>query len=130
MLEAGYQSKIINKIKERGGWAVNGNYTTDGEADLQCGIPLWVGKYLDGDDPIWESKKVLLYVAVEVKTEKDYHRVMSGIDKDYNVIDKKKLKKHEPLQMAKIRKVRSLGGLALVAFEYNQIMGYINESKV
>ena len=117
MRESGYQSKLIKTIKAEGGWAVNGNFTTDGEPDLQCGIPYYPHKLF----------KVLLYVAVEVKTEADYHRVMKGIDDAYNVIDKAKLKKHEPLQMAKIREIRKRGGLALVAYNYKQIMDYIDK---
>ena len=112
MRESGYQSKIIKDIKDDGGWAVNGNFTLAGEPDLQCGIPL------DGR---------LLYVAVEVKDEVNYARVMRGIDAHYNVVDKKKLKSHEVLQMAKIREIRTRGGLALVAYNYKQIMEYIDE---
>jgi len=112
MTEQYYQSKVIKEIQANGGVAINGNYSAAGEADLQCGIPV------DGR---------LLHVAVEVKTEKDYHRVMSAIDADYNVIDSKKLKSHETLQMAKIRRNRKLGGLALVAYNYKQIMEYIDE---
>jgi len=111
-LEASYQSKIIKRIQESGGVAINGIYTTSGEADLQCGIPV------DG---------LLIHVAVEVKTEKDYYRVMRCIDEDYNVINEKGLKKHEPLQMAKIRRNRKLGGKALIAFNYNQVMEYVHD---
>ncbi len=111
MKEARYQARIMAQIKQDGGVAVNGQFSTAGEADLQCGIPI------DGK---------LLHVAVEVKTEFDYHRVMSGIDADYNVIDKAKLKKHEVLQMAKIRRNRKLGGLALVAYNYKQVLEYVN----
>jgi len=114
MTEANYQSKIIKDIKKDGGIAINGNYTTNGECDLQCGIPY---------------NGILIYCGIEVKTESDYHRVMSGIDSEYNVIDVKKLKKHEPLQMAKIRQTRKLGGLALVAFNYSQVMEYIDANK-
>lgn len=110
MTEAGYQQKIMVAIEEMGGHCVNGNYTKDGEADLQCGIP-----YND----------TLLYIAIEVKTEKDYHRVMRAVDKAYNVINSKPLKPHETLQMAKIRMVRNKGGLALVAFNINQIKEYV-----
>ncbi len=116
MRESGYQSKLIAKIKEDGGWAVNGNYTTNGEPDLQCGIPKNMLGY----------GTVLLYVAVEVKTELDYHRVMRGIDVDYNVVHKKALKSHEVLQMAKIREIRKRGGLALVAYTYKQVREYID----
>ncbi len=85
-------------------------YSAIGEADLQCGIPV------DGR---------LIHVAIEVKTEKDYYRVMRCVDNDYNVINEKGLKKHEPLQMAKIRRNRRLGGKALVAFNYNQVIDYV-----
>ena len=56
MQESKYQSRIIKLIQSHGGVAINGIYTTSGEADLQCGIPV------DG---------TLVHVAVEVKTEKD-----------------------------------------------------------
>ena len=108
-----------------GGHAINGMYTKSGEADLQCGIPIYVGMYMDGDGPIWEQKKILIHVAIEVKTEKDYYRVMRAVDVDYNVIDSKPLKKHEPLQMAKIRLLRKKGGLALVAYNFKQVMDYV-----
>jgi len=125
MLESGYQSKIIKEINKMGGHAINGMYTKSGEADLQCGIPIYVGMYMDGDGPIWEQKKILIHVAIEVKTEKDYYRVMRAVDVDYNVIDSKPLKKHEPLQMAKIRLLRKKGGLALVAYNFKQVMDYV-----
>ena len=116
MKEQYYQSRIIKEIEAMGGHAVNGAYTKAGEADLQCGIPITLC-----------DKKILIHVAVEVKTEKDYARVMRAIDDDYNVIDSKSLKKHEPLQMAKIRQLRKKGGLALVAFNIKQVMEYIHE---
>lgn len=128
MRETGYQKKIIDKIKDSGGWCVNGNYTTDGEADLQCGIPCTIVCPNPDGYEFDYPKKLLLYVAIEVKTEKDYHRVMRAIDEDYNIINKTPLKKHEVLQMAKIRIVRGLGGLALVAWNYEQVMEYINEN--
>ncbi len=111
MQESKYQAKIIKSINQNGGVAINGMYSAIGEADLQCGIPR------DG---------ILVHVAVEVKTEKDYYRVMRCIDEDYNVTNEKGLKKHEPLQMAKIRRNRRLGGKALVAFNYKQVMDYVN----
>ncbi len=117
MKESGFQTKLMNTIKREGGWCVNGAYTLAGEADLQCGIPIELYRY----------GVVLVYVAVEVKTDLDYHRVMRAVDVDYNVIDSKKLKKHEVLQMAKIRGVRKRGGLALVAYNYKQVMEYIDE---
>lgn len=111
MTEQYYQKKIIKAIEKNGGHCVNGIYTQSGEADLQCGFPV---------------NDKLLYVAIEVKTEKAYKYLMKGLDSDYNVIDDKKLKPHEFLQMAKIRKVRRLGGLALVAWNYTQVKEYIN----
>lgn len=113
MRESGYQSKIIKAIEAEGGHVVNGNFTKSGEPDLQCGYPV------DGQ---------LLYLAVEVKTEADYYRVMRGVDRDYNIVDIKKLKKHEPVQMAKIRQIRKKGGLALVAYNFTQIKEYVNET--
>ncbi len=110
MQESKYQSKIFKAIKQNGGVAINGMYSAIGEADLQCGIPV------DGR---------LIHVAIEVKTEKDYYRVMRCVDTDYNVTNEKGLKKHEPLQMAKIRRNRRLGGKALVAFNYNQVIDYV-----
>ena len=117
MLEQAYQSKIIKDILDDGGHAVNGTYSKAGEADLQCGIPV-----------IIDDKKILLHVAIEVKTEKDYHRVMRAIDVDYNIIDSKPLKKHETLQLTKIRLLRKKGGLALVAYNYKQVLEYIHEN--
>ncbi len=109
-----YQTKIMNTIKKEGGWCVNGNYTLAGEADLQCGIPVELYRY----------GTILVYCAVEVKTDIDFARVMRAVDEDYKVIDAKKLKQHEKLQMAKIRGVRRRGGLAIVAFNYKQIKEY------
>ena len=117
MKESGYQSRIMAKIKQNGGVAINGNYTTAGEADLQCGIPHLI-----------DSKTILVYVAVEVKTEMDYHRVMGAVDKFYNVTHKPALKSHEVLQMAKIRATRKKGGLALVAWNYDMIREYVDEA--
>ena len=116
MRESGYQSRIIKEIIKDGGHAINGTYTKSGEADLQCGIPV-----------IINNETVLVHVAIEVKTEKDYYRVMRAIDVDYNVVDSVPLKKHEPLQMAKIRQLRKKGGLALVAFNYSQVLEYVYE---
>ena len=124
MKEAYYQSKIMKCIKDDGGVVVNGNYTSAGEADLQCGIRCIIDEIKVGRR---EPKQILIYCAVEVKTEEDYHRVMKGIDENYNIIDKAKLKKHEPLQMAKIRDTRKRGGLALVAYNYRQVLQYISE---
>jgi len=112
MREAAYQSKLMDKIVDRGGVVVNGMYTKDGESDLQAGMPV-------------NGIPVLVYVAIEVKTEKDYYRVMKCIDTDYNVINDKGLKKHEALQMYKIRNTRKRGGLALVAFNIEQVDEYI-----
>ncbi len=105
----------MDKIISIGGHVVNGNYTKAGEADLQCGYPV-NGK--------------LLHLCVEVKTPKDYERVMRAVDEDYNIINQKPLKKHEPVQMAKIRQVRKRGGLALVAYSFDQVKEYINEKEM
>ena len=88
-------------------------YTKAGEADLQCGIPK------DG---------VLLYVAIEVKTPANYTRVMSAIDTDYNIVNPQKLKVHETRQIAKIRRVRRLGGKALVACDMEQVTAYLMDN--
>ncbi len=118
MKESGYQARIMSQIKQNGGWSVNGNFTLAGEPDLQCGIMHLIPNY---------NKEVMLYVAVEVKDDFNYHRVMKGIDENYNVIDKKKLKGHEILQMAKIREIRKRGGLALVAYNHKQVMEYVDK---
>ncbi len=112
MTEGYFQKKIMDNIISIGGHVVNGNYTKTGEADLQCGYPI-------------EGK--LLHLCVEVKTPKDYDRVMRAIDENYNIIDQKPLKKHESIQMAKIRQVRKLGGLALVAHSFEQVKEYVND---
>ncbi len=116
MKESGYQSKLIKDITRLGGVAINGVYSTSGESDLQCGIPYEIC-----------GKRVLLHIAIEVKDEENYYRVMKAVDKDYNVIDEKKLKPHEFVQMAKIRRNRRLGGLALVAFSIAQVERYLYE---
>ena len=116
MRESGYQRKLIKAIEAMGGWAVNGNFTKDGEADLQCGFPV---------------NGRLHYLALEVKSEKEYHRVMKCVDLvkgEYVLNGNKGLKKHEPLQIEKINMVRSRGGLALVAWNINQVKEYVNDS--
>jgi len=124
MNEQAHQTKIINMIKNNGGWAVNGNFTLAGEPDLQCAVPVKIDNIMYGRR---ETKQILIYVAVEVKDEFNYHRVMDAIDAFYNVVNKKKLKHHEVLQMAKIKEIRKRGGLALVAYNYKQIMEYVDE---
>ncbi len=133
MTEGRFQSVIIKKIEDRGGHVINGNYTKAGEADLQCGFPVTTD-VVENVQHDWDmgfitnTKTFLVYLAVEVKTDKDYDRIMSGLDEDYNVINDKKLKKHEFVQMAKIRAVRSKGGLAIVAWNFEQIEEYVNEN--
>jgi len=137
MKESGYQIRIINKIKADGGIAINGNYTTAGEADLQCGIPVDIicsscdatKEATARGNMFFPKKTILIYCGVEVKDEFNYHRVMGAVDENYNVIDKKKLKQHEVLQMAKIRETRKRGGLALVAYNYEQVKEYVNGGK-
>jgi hypothetical protein len=116
MKEQDYQSKIMKNWYAIGGYNVNGNYTKAGEADIQGGYPV------DG---------ILRYLVVEVKTEKDYHRVMSGLTIEgglYAIRDVKKLKDHEPLQIHKINEIRKRGGLALVAYNFKQVQMYVKEN--
>lgn len=113
MNEGAYQSKIIAKVEEKGGFAVNGKYTKAGIPDLICGLPM------DGD---------LLFVAIEVKTPENYDRVMRAItfmDGEYHVFDRPKLKDHEVLQMENINKIRRLGGRAIFAHRYEQVARYV-----
>ena len=107
----------MRDIEADGGHVVNGTYSKAGEADLQAGIPVIIKEA--------EPKKILIHCAIEVKTEKDYHRVMRAIDDDYNIINSKPLKSHETLQLTKIRLLRAKGGLALVAYNYGQVLEYI-----
>lgn len=127
MLETGYQNKIIKAIEGIGGVAINGTYSKTGEADLQCGYPVTT-KTVTSLDYVIDTVQ-LVHVAVEVKTEKDYYRVMKCITEDYHLNGKVGLKDHEPLQMAKIRRNRKLGGLALVAWNFEQVKEYVDENK-
>ena len=115
MLETTYQSNIIKGIEAIGGVAINGTYTKSGEADLQCGWP-----YTD------EEFTTLLHLAVEVKTKEDYFRVMKCINSDYTLNGVVGLKKHEPLQMVKIRRNRARGGMSLVAYSFEQVKEYVD----
>jgi len=127
MLESSYQSKIIKAIEAFGGVVVNGQYSKAGEADLQCGWPTERGVGQGEDYLVFY--RGLIHVAIEVKTEKDYHRVMKCINPDYTLNGKLGLKKHEALQMAKIRRNRERGGLALVAYSFEQVKEYVDESE-
>ena len=116
MTESKYQSKISKALLKEKGWLVNGIFTKDGESDLQGGFPF---------------KDSLFYIAIEVKTEKDYYRIMSGvkvIKEDgielYKIVDDKKLKEHESLQIAKINLIRKRNGLGLIAWNYSQVKEY------
>ena len=115
MLESGYQKKIIDSIKAMGGTAFTGQFPT-GQADLVCG---------------WPKDKVLLYLEVEVKTEKDYYRVMQSVDLvdgRYRIKeDCKSLKKHEYLQITKLNQTRGKGGLALLAYSFEQVKEYVDD---
>ena len=51
---------------------------------------------------------------------------MRCINSDYTLNGKTGLKEHEPLQMAKIRRNRAKGGLALVAYSFEQVQEYVN----
>ena len=133
MTEAYFQKKIMDKIESIGGHVINGKYTRTGEADLQCGYPVEIDVIGEidhewGVDVVTTGKTILAHLCVEVKTPKDYERVMRAIDEDYNIIDQKPLKKHESVQMAKIRQVRKKGGLALVAYSFDQVKQYVEEN--
>lgn len=106
------QTKIAKAIWDEGGWWVNGNYTKAGEADLQCGKK-WKGR--------------LYYLAVEVKDEAGYARVMSGLKEVnglYEIVNPAKLHKHEFMQVSKVNQVRQRGGLAIIACNYQQVKEY------
>jgi len=113
MRESVYQSKIIKAFEAIGGWCVNGLLTKKGELDLNGGYPI-------------EGR--LYYIAVEVKTEKAYNYMMQGIeikDNRYIIKDFTKLKDQEPMQILKINKIRDRGGLAILAWNFNQIKEYV-----
>lgn len=112
--EAYYQKNIIKWFHSIGGTAITGVFPK-GEADIQAGFP-YKGK--------------LLNVMVEVKTETDYARVMTGLEEKgglYEIVDKSKLKDHEPLQVFKLNDVRKKGGLALVAYSTAQVLDYLTQ---
>ena len=142
MKESYYQSKIIKAIESRGGHVINGQYTRAGEADLQCGYPVVIRvprpiseQNMGGVLPYIDTT-TLRYLAVEVKTEEDYARVMKCINiitvdgvEQYQIIgDCKGLKKHEPLQITKINSVRRKGGLALIAWSFQQVEQYVKSN--
>ncbi len=130
MKEQQYQAKIIKAIESRGGHVINGQFTRAGEADLQCGYPVDIGT------PGVNKDIALFYLAVEVKTEKDYHRVMKCIetytnDDGIELIKpngQKGLKSHESLQIAKISNVRRKGGLAIIAYSFEQVEQYVKDN--
>mgnify|MGYP003639772502 CR=1 FL=1 len=114
MTESQYQNKIAEELVEYGGVAINGIYTKKGEADLQCGIS-------------WDNH--FLHLAIEVKTKKNYIHLMKGItisDGLYEIIDYKYITPREKTQIYKINRNRELGGRALLAYEFNQVLAYMN----
>jgi hypothetical protein len=115
MRESQYQSKIIKGFESIGGWCVNGLMTKKGEVDLHGGYPI---------------DNQLHYIAIEVKTEKAYNYMMQGIeivDGRYKIVDFKKLKDQEPMQILKLNKIRDRGGLALLAYSFEQVKEYIDD---
>lgn len=116
MTEAYYQKKLMTEIEEAQGVVVNGRYTKRGEADLQAGLQVVGSSYL-------------AHIAIEVKTPSSYEKVMKGIiekeDGLYHIVDIKKLREHEVLQVHKINRNRKLGGLALFAYSYKQVEEYL-----
>lgn len=114
MAEGYNQSKIIKWFHALGGTAITGRFPA-GEADIQAGYP---------------HRGRLLNVMIETKTPEDYYRVMRAIeevDERYVIVDRAKLKKHEPLQITKINLVREKGGMALIACEIAQVKEYIEK---
>jgi len=114
--ESYYQSKIARELEEFGGVSVNGTYVKKGEADLQCGI------HIDGQ---------LLHLAIEVKTPIAYEKLMKGlilVDGLYEIVDRDKLDGREVLQTHKINRNRELGGLALFAYDFSQVLEYVEET--
>ena len=137
MLETAYQAKIMKEWTKVGGHNVNGNYTKSGEADLQGGYPVNIGNEVKEIGAPLTPIMILRYLVVEVKTEEDYHRVMKCVklitdhegDEIYQIVEGcKGLKKHEPLQIHKINRVRKKGGLALVAWNFEQVKQYVEEN--
>ena len=118
MLETGYQSKIIKRIKGIFGVAINGKYTETGTADLICGWP-----------KVIYEEVVLIHLHIEVKTEKDYNRVFKSIYEEDGLYKFKdnisSLKEHEYLQITKLNEVRKLGGKALIAWDFSQVKEYM-----
>lgn len=117
MEETGYKRKILSHLRSEG-VAVIGVFSTSGELDIQGAIPY---------------KGRLLYIAIEVKTKTNYYRVMSGLREEngeYVIVDVKKLKEHEVLQVAKANSTRRKGGLALFAYSWEQIVDYLTAEGV
>lgn len=134
MKEQDYQTKIIKAIEAIGGVAINGNFTKAGTADLICGWPVIVEElYRDKEHSEFRSTKKLLHVHVEVKTKYDYARVFRSIyeDEDRYIFNEntKSLKEHEYLQITKLNSVRNKGGLALIAYSFEQVERYVNANK-
>ena len=127
MTEQGYQSKIIKAIEGIGGVVVNGTYSKAGIADLICGWPTYYEKVVGQHAEI-----VLIHLHIEVKTEKDYERVMRSVCEEKGGLYHfesvtTSLKKHEFLQITKLNAVRKLGGKALIAWSIQQVEDYMNE---
>lgn len=128
MKESSYQSKIIKAIEAKGGWVVNGQFSKAGELDLQCGYPIVFAEHQANTTISSKNTLILAYIAVEVKTEEDYHRVMNCVDEvnsKYVINGNKGLKKHEPLQVAKANMIRERGGLAIFAYCIEQVEEYV-----
>jgi len=128
MLESGYQSKIIKAIIADGGTAITGKLKS-GEADIQAGYPFAL---MTKQGMSFKPKTILVKLAVEVKTPKDYDRVMRGVEEVdglYVITDETPLKDHEPLQIHKLNNVRKRGGFALIAHSYQQVKEYMDEKQ-
>lgn len=114
--ESSYQKKIMKEVEAIGGKSINGLYTKTGEADLQCGYPI---------------NGILRYLAIEVKTEVNYNKIMKNVllnnDGTIFIINKDKLRDGEVLQIHKLNDVINKGGLALLAWNFSQVKDYIEE---
>ena len=128
MTEQAYQTKIMKKWEAIGGHVVNGQYTKAGEPDLQGGFPV---EYMSSGDKCFDVN--LLYLAVEVKTEKAY----LALEKKWKLITvdgveqyqlDSKFNGRELLQAAKINSIRRKGGLALFAWSFEQVEQYVKDN--
>lgn len=120
MRESYSQQKIISHIQRRlNGVAITGIYSTNGEADVQSGVPIEI-----------YGIEIMALVRIEVKTPDNFERVMSALREEndrYIITDLSKLKKHEPLQVAKINETRDKHGVAFFASTPKEVDYYLEK---